>query len=105
MKIRGHRVELDEVEGALVSLARVDEAAAYTVPDGEGSSALRAAVVAADSDTAPNERDLLAELRDMLPPYALPSRISFVASMPRTPTGKVDVRALIARETEAMPGK
>ena len=45
VKVRGHRVELDEVEGALVSLASVEEAAVFTVPDGEGSSALHAAVV------------------------------------------------------------
>ncbi len=105
VKIRGHRVELDEVEGALVSLARVDEAVAYTVPDSEGSSALCAAVVAAGSGAAPSRRDLLAELGDVLPPYALPSRIIFVATLPRTPTGKVDVRALIARDTDTLPGE
>ena len=103
MKIRGHRVELDEVEGALLSLAAVEEAAVFTVPDGEGSSALHAAVVAGGAGRAPTERDLLAELREMLPPYALPSQISLVAAMPRTPTGKVDVGALIARETQGVP--
>ncbi len=47
VKIRGHRVELEEVEGALLSLTTVDEAAVFTVPDSEGSSALHAVVVAA----------------------------------------------------------
>jgi amino acid adenylation domain-containing protein len=105
VKIRGHRVELDEVEGALGSLAAVDEAAVFTTPDGEGSSALHAAVVAAGGGRAPTERELLAELREMLPPHALPSRISLMAAMPRTPTGKVDVGALIARETHGVPQK
>ena len=45
IKVRGYRVELEEVEAALLSLAAVEEAAAFTVPDGEGSSAIRAAVV------------------------------------------------------------
>ncbi len=45
VKVRGHRVELEEVETALLSLDPVEEAAAFTVPDGEGSSAIRAAVV------------------------------------------------------------
>jgi len=45
VKVRGHRVELEEVEAALLSLASVEEAAVFTVPDGEGSSALRAVVV------------------------------------------------------------
>ena len=102
VKIRGHRVELDEVEGALVSLSIVEEAAAFTVPDGEGSSALHAAVVVGGIDT-PTERDLLSELRAVLPPHAVPSHIMFVRSMPRTPTGKVDVRALAGRDVERVP--
>ena len=76
----------------------VEEAAVFTVPDGEGSSALHAAVVAGRAGI-PTERELLAELRNILPPHALPSQIRFVAAMPRTPTGKVDVRALVARQT------
>jgi amino acid adenylation domain-containing protein len=94
VKVRGHRVELDEVEAALLSLASVEEAAVFTVPDGEGSSALRAAVVVGGGDAPPSEREMLADLRRTLPPYALPSQIAVVAAMPRTPTGKVDVRAL-----------
>jgi acyl-coenzyme A synthetase/AMP-(fatty) acid ligase len=93
VKVRGHRVELEEVEAALLSLASVDEAAVFTVPDGEGSSALRAVVVVG-VDAPPAERALLADLRRMLPPYALPVEITIVDAMPRTPTGKVDVKAL-----------
>jgi len=94
VKVRGHRVELEEVEGALLSLTAVDEAAVFTVPDGEGSSALRAAVVLAASGEPPTERELLDDLRTILPPHALPSEITLLESMPRTPTGKVDGRAL-----------
>ena len=50
---------------------------------------------------APSERDVLADLRRILPPYALPSHIAFVETMPRTPTGKVDVTALLERATTA----
>jgi amino acid adenylation domain-containing protein len=102
-KIRGHRVELDEVEGALVSLAAVDEAAVFTLPDAEGSSALHAAVVPGGGGRSPTERELLLALREMLPPQALPVRISLVPAMPRTPTGKVDISALIARENQGVP--
>jgi acyl-CoA synthetase (AMP-forming)/AMP-acid ligase II len=94
VKVRGHRVELEEVEAALLSLASVEEAAVFTVPDGEGSSALRAAVVVG-ADTPPAERELMAGLRTVLPPYALPVEITIVDAMPRTPTGKVDVQALV----------
>jgi amino acid adenylation domain-containing protein len=99
VKVRGHRVELEEVEAALLSLAAVEEAAVFTVPDGEGSSALRAAVVVG-GDAPPAVRDMLADLRRSLPPYALPSEIAVVDALPRTPTGKVDVRALAGQVME-----
>jgi acyl-CoA synthetase (AMP-forming)/AMP-acid ligase II len=99
VKVRGHRVELEEVETALLSLASVEEAVVFTVPDGEGSSALRAAVVVG-AGTPPTEREILGDLRRTLPAYALPSAISFVASMPRTPTGKVDVKVLAGQAAE-----
>jgi amino acid adenylation domain-containing protein len=97
VKVRGHRVELEEVETALLSLGSVEEAAVYTVPDGEGSSSLRAAVVVGN-DTTVTEREILNELRQTLPPQALPSAIALVSAMPRTPTGKVDARALAGGE-------
>lgn len=102
VKIRGHRVELDEVDRALASLASVEEAAVFTVPDGEGSSALHAAVVRRAGDTS-TAREMLGQLGDMLAPYAVPSQITFLASIPRTPTGKVDVRALVEGETQRAP--
>jgi acyl-CoA synthetase (AMP-forming)/AMP-acid ligase II len=77
----------------------VEEAVVFTVPDGEGSSALRAAVVVG-AGTPPTEREILGDLRRTLPAYALPSAISFVASMPRTPTGKVDVKVLAGQAAE-----
>ena len=99
IKVRGHRVELGEVETALLALDRIEEAAAFAIPDGEGSSAVRAAVVAG-AGPAPGRREILAGLRKILPPHALPAEISVVASLPHTPTGKVDRNALRARLTE-----
>jgi amino acid adenylation domain-containing protein len=95
VKVRGHRVELEEVETALLSLAAVEEASVFTVPDAEGSSAIRAAVVVG-ADGA-GERDLLAALRKVLPLHAVPETIAVLDSLPRTPTGKVDGNALRAR--------
>jgi mycobactin phenyloxazoline synthetase len=95
VKVRGYRVELEEVETALLSLASVEEASVFTVPDGEGSSAIRAAVVAGDGEA--DERTLLASLKRVLPPHAVPERIAVLGTLPRTPTGKVDGNALRAR--------
>ena len=99
VKVRGYRVELEEVEAALLSLASVEEAAAFTVPDAEGSLAIRAAVVATSGEGSA-EREILTGLRRILPPQAVPERIHAVEAMPRTPTGKVDSKALAAWLTQ-----
>lgn len=99
VKVRGHRVELDEVEAALLALEPVEEAAVFTVPDDEGSSALKAAVVVGGGGEG-GERALMDGLRRLLPPYAVPAGIAILSSLPRTPTGKVDTNALRARLVE-----
>ena len=93
VKVRGHRVELEEIENALLELDPVEEAAAYAVPDGEGSSALMSAVVLA-SGSGWTEREIVSGLKKRLPLYAIPADISILGSLPRTPTGKVDRKAL-----------
>ncbi len=98
VKVRGHRVELEEVETALLSLAPVEEAAVFTVPDGEGSSAIRAAVVVGPADPS-TSREIRAELGRVLPPFAVPADVAILESFPRTPTNKVDRNALRARLT------
>ena len=101
VKVRGYRVELEEVESALLSLPEVEEAAAFTVDNGEGSLSIRAAVVDGGTQDDPAGRSILEALSRLLPPQALPEKIHRVPSMPRTPTGKVDGKALKKQLTEA----
>jgi acyl-coenzyme A synthetase/AMP-(fatty) acid ligase len=96
VKIRGHRVELEEVEAALLSLDPVVEAAAFTVPDREGSSAIRVAVVVGSGGPS-NQQDILAGLKKILPLHAIPAETTILDALPRTPTGKVDREALRAQ--------
>ncbi len=102
VKVRGFRVELEEIERALLDLEAVFEAAVWVVPDGEGSSALRAAVVV-DPAAQASPRGLAGALKQALPAYAVPGRIDLVDAMPRTPTGKVDRRALAAQVASEDP--
>jgi amino acid adenylation domain-containing protein len=87
VKVRGHRVELTEVEAALAAqpgvgavraVARDGELLAYATPAGVAldPAALRAA------------------LARWLPEYALPRAVVVVDEFPLTVTGKVDERAL-----------
>lgn len=100
VKVRGHRVELEEVEAALLGLAAVEQAAAFTVADPDGGATLRAAVVlAAGSPATP--REIEAGLRRVLPPHAVPAGIAVLDGLPRTPTGKVDRNALSGDATPA----
>jgi acyl-coenzyme A synthetase/AMP-(fatty) acid ligase len=96
VKARGYRVELDEVEVALGSHEAVESAAAYGVPDDDGSLHIEATVTLRDGRrVAPDA--LRAHLSSLLPRYAIPLRLDVVEAMPKTSTGKIDRRALAAR--------
>lgn len=97
VKVRGHRIELEEIEHALASHPDV-EASAVLVARAASGDELHAAVVptpARRSETALAE-ELRAHLSARLPPYAVPAAIALHPSLPRTSTGKIDRRALAA---------
>jgi amino acid adenylation domain-containing protein len=102
VKIRGFRIEPGELEVALTAHPKVDQAAVVV----EGDAAERrliAYLVPADGagPLAANElRDFLA---GMLPPYLLPAGYAVLASMPLTPSGKVDRAALPAADDSRLP--
>jgi len=93
VKTRGYRVELDEVEAALVSHPAVEEAAVFAIPDGSGSNAVHAAVVLRDGFTTAI-CDLKAHLSGKLPRYAHPADLTIRGSFPRTTSDKIDRHAL-----------
>jgi amino acid adenylation domain-containing protein len=99
VKIRGHSVDLVEVEAGLSRCAGVREAAVVARsrnPDGEPDLLVAHVVLADDAERTPLElrRDLAARL----PHYMLPSAFVFLDAMPLTSTGKTDRRALEALE-------
>ncbi len=98
IKTRGYRVELDEVELALLSHPSVEQGAVYLVSDEEGSNLILAAAVLHESEFV-TPKDLLDHMAQQLPPYALPVRIDLAKELPRTSTGKVD-RMKLAAEVE-----
>lgn len=98
IKTRGYRVELDEIEVALLAHAGVEEAAVYPVPDGAGSNLIEAAVIP-KVGTEVTAAQLLEHLARRLPPYALPAKLNLTQDFPRTSTGKIDRRELQAQAT------
>ncbi|MCL7460198.1 amino acid adenylation domain-containing protein [Micromonospora sp. MSM11] len=93
VKIRGHRVELGEVEQAVRRCAGVRRAA--VVPVGGAAGRLVAYVVPSEPP-GPTARELRDQLRETLPDYLLPGAVVCLDELPRTPSGKLDVRALPA---------
>ncbi|SED57792.1 non-ribosomal peptide synthetase [Pseudomonas anguilliseptica] len=84
LKIRGFRVEPDELEAALLALAGVSQAAVKVAGE-----QLHAYVV---SQRPVDE--LLSELRGQLPDYLQPTRLLKLAALPRMANGKIDRQAL-----------
>ena len=97
VKIRGFRIELDEVELALVSHDAVAEAAAV-VP--EDKQTLRVfATLHPGAEHATDEAALRRYLADLLPPYAVPERITIRAALEKTSTGKINRNVLTTETT------
>lgn len=92
VKIRGHRVELGELERVLEELVGVDHAIVTAEIRGEDHTILRALVIAADPAVT-SERCLL-HARESLPSYMIPSAFDVVRDVKRLPNGKVDRAAL-----------
>jgi amino acid adenylation domain-containing protein len=88
-KIRGFRVAVEEIEGALTRLPGIAAAAVRAWPDASGERALAAYVV---GEGEPD--DWIAQLGETLPDYMVPRRFMRLDALPCTPNGKVDRKAL-----------
>lgn len=93
VKIRGNRVEPAEIDAVLRAQAGVK--AAITVAVQHRRSTQLASYVAATSPS-PTSNTLRESVDAALPPYMVPSSITFVDEIPLTPAGKVDRTALPA---------
>jgi amino acid adenylation domain-containing protein len=91
--VRGYRIETDEVESALLDHAAVKEVAVIARPDQNGDSCLLAYFVPA-KEPRPSVGELRSFLDDRLPQYMIPATFMALHSLPLTPSGKVDRRAL-----------
>ncbi len=100
VKIRGHRIELGEVERVLTAHPGVREAVAAARPDRSGRLALNAYLVAGEEPPAlPELRRWLAE---RLPDYMTPVHFVWMKRFPLTVNGKLDREALPEPEAEAI---
>ena len=115
VKVRGYRVELEEIEAALRQHAAVHEAVVVAREEGAGDVRLVAYVVQGSgvrgqgsedsaheiliSDPRSLTPDLRGFLQVRLPGFMVPSAFVVLDALPLTPNGKVDRKALPAPET------
>ncbi|MCW3836908.1 amino acid adenylation domain-containing protein [Sphingomonas canadensis] len=102
IKLRGHRVELEEIEAVLLRDEAVSAAIVGPVDDVRLGAVLIAAVTGPDLariDTA----GLIKACRSALPAYMIPLEVRAMRTLPLTTTGKVDraaVRAMLAGDRQ-----
>ncbi|MCB8981032.1 MAG: amino acid adenylation domain-containing protein, partial [Ardenticatenaceae bacterium] len=99
VKIRGHRVELGEIETVLNQHPAVQQAVVQAHKPDQGAQQLVAYVIAADETAVTT---LPAILREKLPVYMVPAHFIRLEQFPLTPSGKINRRALPAPENMEM---
>ena len=87
IKRMGFRIELEEIEAAIGSLPQVNENAVVAIsePMHPAASVIIACVV-----SPLDSKGILSALRDKLPSYMIPDKISYFEALPKNQNGKID---------------
>ena len=95
LNVAGHRLSTMEIESALVSHAKVAEAAVVGFPHelkGEGICCFVTMIVEDNSEEL--KAELIAHVREQIGAIATPDQIRFAAAVPKTRSGKIMRRLL-----------
>lgn len=102
VKLRGVRIELDEVEAVLASHPTVAQAAVLVRGRGPGDARLVAFVRPWGEGDELDEAELRAHLAERLPESMRPAELRRLTTLPLTSRGKVDYAALTKIEGERL---
>lgn len=99
IQVRGHRVELLEIESVLRQITGTEMAAAVGWPMEDGvAQSIHAFLAAADP---PDTDSVLSQCESELPKYMCPKEIHLIDEMPLNVNGKIDRQQLTTRLDEA----
>ena len=99
IKVSGYRLGTAEIESSIVSHDAVVESAVIPLPDEIRGNAISAYVVLFDRAAESEElkQEIITHVRNGLGPIAMPKSITFIDKLPKTRSGKVMRRMLLAR--------
>ncbi|MFI1002080.1 amino acid adenylation domain-containing protein [Streptomyces galbus] len=97
VKVRGHRIELGDIEAVVSAHPKVAAAACVVV--GSGLDAKIHAVVVPEGPSGPGLLELKRDCADRLPLYMVVDAVHTVPELPLTANGKTDRPALVERIT------
>ncbi|MFD3515842.1 amino acid adenylation domain-containing protein [Streptomyces sp. NPDC058657] len=102
IKLSGHRLELGQIEAALLQHEQIVNAVVVREEKEQGGTAqersrarLVACVQLRDGARAPDHEELVRHLAPLLPPYVRIDRFRVLARLPLTPSGKLDRRSAL----------
>lgn len=92
VKVRGHRVDLQEVENLLIEEDHVAAAVVKLIKDPSTGGELAGYLLPADSPPAHAElvKRVHSAIRRKLPPYMVPAYLEVIETVPMLPSGKAD---------------
>jgi amino acid adenylation domain-containing protein len=93
VKVRGHRIELGEIDATLAKLDTIAQAVTIVREDRAGDVRLVAYLVPRAAQL-PADEAIRAHLKQTLPDYMVPAHFISLAAIPLTPNGKLDKKAL-----------
>jgi amino acid adenylation domain-containing protein len=99
-KIRGQRVELDEIGSVLAHHPSIDFATAITSTSQEGENQIVAHVLPKRNAPVPTAHELREHLLRSLPDYMMPAAFVRLHALPISPNGKLDLK-MLAQPTDA----
>ncbi|SEC17951.1 amino acid adenylation domain-containing protein [Tenacibaculum sp. MAR_2009_124] len=100
VKIRGHRIELGEIESSLFKLQQVKNCAVLAQKDNQKNDTLVGYLVLEASTSIESVKN---DLKESLPEYMIPAIWVELDTIPLTPNGKLDKKALPQPKINKIP--
>lgn len=99
VKVRGYRIELAEIEAAIMEHSAIRESVVTAREDAGGEKRLVAYIVTTEKENL-TASEMRACLKEKLPDYMVPTAFVMMETLPLTANGKVDRHALPAPDSQ-----